>query len=32
MHFSNTLHHTDVKGADFCSRCRGRLEKAGEAG
>ncbi len=25
MHFSNTLHDTDVKGADFCPRCRDRL-------
>jgi archaemetzincin len=22
MHFSNTLHDTDVKGTDFCPRCR----------
>jgi predicted Zn-dependent protease len=32
MHFSNTLHDTDVKTVGFCSRCRGRLERAGEAG
>ncbi|MCS7177809.1 MAG: archaemetzincin family Zn-dependent metalloprotease [Anaerolineae bacterium] len=25
MHFSNTLHDTDVKGAAFCSRCRRNL-------
>ncbi|MGQ9803222.1 MAG: archaemetzincin family Zn-dependent metalloprotease [Anaerolineae bacterium] len=25
MHFSNTLHDTDVKGASFCSRCRKQL-------
>lgn len=25
MHFSNSLHDTDVKGADFCPRCRARL-------
>jgi archaemetzincin len=25
MHFSNTLRDTDVKGADFCPRCRDRL-------
>ncbi|MDW7991908.1 MAG: archaemetzincin family Zn-dependent metalloprotease [Anaerolineae bacterium] len=25
MHFSNTLHDTDVKDATFCSRCRQRL-------
>lgn len=25
MHFSNTLHDTDVKGANFCLRCRDRL-------
>jgi archaemetzincin len=25
MHFSNTLHDTDVKGPAFCSRCRDRL-------
>jgi len=25
MHFSNTLHDTDVKGARFCPRCRDRL-------
>jgi archaemetzincin len=30
MHFSNTLHDTDVKGTDFCPRCQGRLVKAGE--
>ncbi len=29
MHFSNTLHDTDVKGADFCGRC---LQKLGERG
>jgi len=25
MHFSNSLHDTDVKEAEFCSRCRARL-------
>ena len=25
MHFSNTLHDTDVKGVDFCERCQFRL-------
>lgn len=25
MHFSNTLQDTDVKGAEFCGRCRRRL-------
>jgi archaemetzincin len=25
MHFSNSLHDTDVKGTDFCSRCQARL-------
>lgn len=25
MHFSNSLHDTDVKGSDFCFRCHGRL-------
>jgi archaemetzincin len=25
MHFSNSLHDTDVKGAGLCSRCRARL-------
>lgn len=28
MHFSNTLHDTDVKGFNFCQRCQTRLEKA----
>ncbi len=27
MHFSNTLHDTDVKGASFCSRCRQNLPR-----
>jgi archaemetzincin len=27
MCFSNTLRDTDVKGTDFCRRCRGRLER-----
>lgn len=27
MHFSNTLRDTDVKGADFCTRCRRRLNR-----
>jgi archaemetzincin len=31
MHFSNALHDTDVKGTNFCSRCRGWLEKARKA-
>ena len=26
MHFSNTLHDTDIKGFDFCSRCLNRLK------
>lgn len=30
MYFSNTLHDTDVKGADFCSQCWGQLEKTGQ--
>jgi predicted Zn-dependent protease len=25
MRFSNSLHDTDVKEAEFCSRCRARL-------
>ncbi len=25
MHFSNSLHDTDVKGAEFCSRCQAQL-------
>ncbi len=25
MHFSNTLAHTDAKGATFCTRCSGKL-------
>ncbi len=29
MHFSNTLHDTDVKGSAFCTRCQGRLRKSG---
>jgi archaemetzincin len=29
MHFSNTLHDTDIKGFAFCRRCQDRLEKAG---
>jgi archaemetzincin len=29
MHFSNTLHDTDIKGSAFCKRCQTRLEKAG---
>lgn len=28
MHFSNTLHDTDIKGSAFCQRCQNRLEKA----
>ena len=28
MHFSNSLHDTDVKGTEFCSRCRARLPQA----
>lgn len=27
MHFSNTLHDTDVKGVDFCPRCQRQLAK-----
>jgi archaemetzincin len=30
MHFSNTLHDTDVKGSAFCRRCRDRLTTNGE--
>ncbi|MCK4473544.1 MAG: archaemetzincin family Zn-dependent metalloprotease [Anaerolineae bacterium] len=26
MHFSNRLHDTDVKGAEFCSRCRTQID------
>lgn len=28
MHFSNSLHDTDVKGHSFCRRCRMRLHQA----
>jgi archaemetzincin len=28
MHFSNTLHDTDLKGSAFCGPCQYRLEKA----
>lgn len=31
MHFSNTLHDTDVKEADLCLQCRGRLEWTAKA-
>lgn len=31
MHFSNTLHDTDVKGPDFCPRCRSALAAADDA-
>ena len=27
MHFSNSLHDTDVKGTEFCPRCRIRLKE-----
>ncbi len=27
MHFSNTLHDTDIKGTAFCSKCRPKLFK-----
>ena len=27
MHFSNSLHDTDVKGSAFCARCRPQLEE-----
>lgn len=27
MHFSNTLHDTDVKGATFCARCQQMLQE-----
>jgi archaemetzincin len=27
MHFSNSLHDTDIKGSAFCSRCRPKLFK-----
>jgi archaemetzincin len=30
MHFSNSLHDTDVKGPDFCSRCRDRQRTVGK--
>ena len=26
MHFSNTLHDTDVKGPGFCAACRGKVD------
>ena len=26
MHFSNSLHDTDVKGAEFCPHCRGQID------
>jgi archaemetzincin len=32
MHFSNSLHDTDVKGPGFCSQCRARLEAVGKPG
>jgi archaemetzincin len=32
MHFSNTLHDTDVKGATFCQRCQDRWPKRSQAG
>jgi archaemetzincin len=32
MHFSNTLHDTDVKGAIFCQRCQDRWQKRSQAG
>ncbi|GIK38930.1 MAG: peptidase [Chloroflexota bacterium] len=31
MHFSNTLHDTDVKGAAFCQRCQDRWQKRSQA-
>ncbi len=31
MHFSNSLHDTDVKGPGFCSQCRDRLGAVGKA-
>ena len=31
MHFSNTLHDTDVKGATFCQRCQDRWQKRSQA-
>lgn len=32
MHFSNTLHDTDMKGAAFCRRCQDRSQKRSQAG
>jgi archaemetzincin len=32
MHFSNTLHDTDVKGPAFCQRCQDRWQKISQAG
>lgn len=32
MHFSNTLHDTDVKDAAFCRRCQDRWQKRSQAG
>lgn len=31
MHFSNTLHDTDVKGTAFCQRCQDRWQKRNQA-
>ncbi|HEC35261.1 MAG TPA: hypothetical protein ENI39_01860 [Anaerolineae bacterium] len=31
MHFSNSLHDTDVKEAGFCSRCEERLKESNDA-
>ncbi len=28
MHFSNSLADTDIKGPDFCHRCKGMLNQA----
>jgi predicted Zn-dependent protease len=32
MHFSNTLHDTDVKGAAFCRHCQDQWQKRRQAG
>jgi archaemetzincin len=31
MHFSNTLHDTDLKGATFCRRCQDRWQQMNQA-
>ena len=32
MHFSDTLHDTDVKGAAFCRQCQDRWQKMSQTG